>query len=179
MRTFLACPVDAAEAARLSTALEPLRAIYSGRAFRWIPASNYHVTLRFFGELEMESIAAIDELIQPIAETVEPMHCVVAGPQPLPRARSPRVIALQVASEPRLEQLAAQCNAALMDKFGPADKPFKAHLTFVRCGRGARFVQSRTDFTFPLVLTRITLFESTSSKGGPRYTPLREYRLGG
>ena len=140
MRTFLACPIEATAATGLHAALEPLRAIYLGRAFRWIPPSNYHVTLRFFGELAPESIAAIDGLIRPIVDAAAPIHCVAAAPQPLPRARSPRVIVLPVGSDARLEQLAVQCNAALIGDFGPADKPFKAHLTVVRCGRGARFI---------------------------------------
>lgn len=179
VRAFLACPIDAAAATQLCAALEPLRTIYSGGAFRWIPPANYHVTLRFFGELPPESIAAIDRLIQAIAAAGGPIRCVAAAPQPLPHARSPRVIVLPVASNARLEHLAAQCSAALVGEFGPADKPFKAHVSVVRCGRGARFIESPTEYAFPLTLTHMALFESTSTKGGPRYTPRREYRLGG
>ena len=164
---------------QLYAALEPLRGIYTGSAFRWVPPSNYHLTVRFFGELPSTAVAAIDALIGPIADAAGPIRCVAAAPQPLPRTRSPSVIALPVASDARVEQLAALCNAALVGEFGPPDKPFKAHVTVVRCRRGARFVESPNDFAFSLALTRLVLFDSSSSKAGPRYTPLREYRLGG
>ena len=163
---------------QLHAALEPLRAVYQGGAFRWVPPSNYHLTIRFFGELPSAAVAAIDGLIGPIADAAGPIRCVAAAPQPLPRTR-PRVIALPVASDARVEQLAALCNAALVGEFGPADKPFKAHVTVVRCRRGARFIESPNDFAFSLALTRLVLFESSSSKAGPLYTPVREYRLGG
>jgi 2'-5' RNA ligase len=48
----------------------------------------------------------------------------------------------------------------------------------IRCGRGARFSELPGDFDFPLTFTHIALFESTAGNGGPRYTPLREFRLG-
>ncbi len=177
MRVFLAYAIDAAAAADLNSTLTPQRTTYVGRAFRWIPPANYHVTLRFFGELSQESITTIDALIRPIADASAPMQCTANAPQPLPRTR-PRVIVLPIASDERLERLAAQCNAALERDFGRADKPFKAHLTIVRCERGARFVAAPIDLAFPLVLARIALFESVSSKAGQRYIPLREYRLG-
>ena len=79
----------------------------------------------------------------------------------------------------RLEALAADVAVALHAEFGPPDKPFKAHLTVIRCRRGARFIEPANALDFPLRFTHIALFESTAGNGAPTYTPLREFRLGG
>jgi len=71
-----------------------------------------------------------------------------------------------------------QCNDVLRTEFGPPDKPFKAHLTVLRCSRGARFEQPGADLSVALGLTSMVVFESTLAHGGPRYTPLQEFRLG-
>jgi RNA 2',3'-cyclic 3'-phosphodiesterase len=178
VRTFLACCIDAAAAAQLYAALEPLRHGYRGGAYRWTPAENYHVTLRFFGEIEPRDAERVVEIVRPIATLHQPIECRTAAVQPLPGARQPKVIALSIESAGRVEALAAEVNAALEDDFGPPDKTFKAHLTVIRCRRGARFVAPAGAFEYPLTFTSLALFESETSGNGPRYTPLQTFRLG-
>jgi 2'-5' RNA ligase len=177
VRSFLACIVDRTIADRLHADLEPMRRAYTGAAYRWVPPENYHVTLRFFGELNAAQVERAAALVEPVAASTPRVECRASAARPLPKRRKPNVIVLPIESAGRLESLAAECGRALNGAFGPPDKPFRAHLTVIRCGHGARFIELPDDFDFPLAFTHIALFESTAGNGAPRYTPLREFRL--
>ena len=155
-----------------------MRRAYGGAAYKWVPPANYHVTLRFFGELSAAQVERAGRLIEPVAAATPPFDGRASSAQPLPNRRKPNVIVLPIESSGRLEALAADCSRVLHAEYGAPDKPFKAHLTVIRCGRGARFVESSHAIEFPLAFTRIALFESTAGNGAPQYTPLREFRLG-
>lgn len=178
MRAFLACRIDTGDATRLHAGLEPFRQIYKSRRFGWTPSVNYHVTLRFFGELSQVAVDHVWRLVEPIVAATPPLDCRATAPQPLPNARRVKVIVLPIDSDGRLEQLAMQCNDALATEFGPPDKPFRAHLTVIRARPGARLTESTQDLVVPLVLSSVAVFESTLLSGRPRYTALRERRLG-
>jgi len=178
VRVFLACSVDRATADRLHANLESMRRTYSGPGYRWVPPAIYHVTLRFFGELNATEVDRAAALVDPVVVATQPFNGRARSAQPLPNKRKPSVIVLPVESSQRLESLAADCAHVLNDAFGPPDKPFKAHLTVIRCGRGARFIAAADPVDFELSFTRVALFESTSKSGAPIYTPLREFKLG-
>ncbi len=147
MRVFLACVVDDRTADRLWRDLEPMRRAYTGAAYKWVPPANYHVTLRFFGELGADQVDRAVALIAPVVAAAPRFEGCASSAQPFPNRRRPTVIMLPIESAGRLEALAADCNRVLNDAFGPPDKPFKAHLTVIRCRRGARFVEAADSST--------------------------------
>lgn len=154
-----------------------MRRTYSAAEYRWVPPANYHVTLRFFGELNATEVDRAAALVEPVVVATQPFDGRARSAQPLPNKRKPSVIVLPIESSQRLESLAAECAHVLNGAFGPPDKPFKAHLTVIRCGRGARFIAA-DPVDFELSFTRVALFESTAGNGAPKYTPLREFKLG-
>ncbi len=154
-----------------------MRRVYADTAFGWIPPANYHVTLRFFGELTTPDIDRAVRLVEPVAAAASSFEARAVSARPLPNARQPNVIALPIESSGRLEMLAAELGHALNDDFGPPDKPFKAHLSVIRCRRGGRLI-APIDIALPLAFECIALFESTTGKGAPRYTAQREFPLG-
>ncbi len=68
MRLFLAIPIDTHAQQQIQKAFAPVQRDYP--QFRWVPPSNYHVTLHFFGEVEDEKtlIKPIEELVFDISE---------------------------------------------------------------------------------------------------------------
>lgn len=178
MRVFLACVVDRTAADRLYAELEPMRRVYAGASFRWVPPANYHVTLRFFGELTAAELDRAARLVEPTAGAASAFEGRAVSARPLPYARRPNVIVLPIESSGRLEALAADLRVAFDDDFGPPDKPFKAHLTVIRCRRGARVGRPAVELAFPLSFDSLALFESTAASGAPRYTALQTFPLG-
>lgn len=176
VRVFLACCVEAEAAQRLYAALEPLRRLYAGPAYRATPPDNYHVTLRFFGELNEGAVDRVGRNVRPVAKAASPIDCRTTSVLALPNARRPSVIGLAVESTGRIEALAAQVNRVLDEGFGPPDKPFKAHLSVIRCRRGARF-KAFADLEFRLTFARIALLRSDPADDGPRYSVLQEFQL--
>ena len=178
MRAFLAGCIDPAAARQLHAALQGLTQLYRGAAYRWIDPGNYHITLRFFGELDAADVDRVLRCVPAVAVRHSNIVCTTGALQALPGARRPSVIALSLESAGNLEALGADMNAALAADFGAPDKPFKAHLTVVRCRRGARFLAAPALAEWPLVISSVALFESATSGAGPRYTPLATLRLG-
>jgi 2'-5' RNA ligase len=203
LRTFLACAIETAAAADLYGALEPLRKELREPAFRWIDPRNYHVTLRFFGDLTRAEIERAARAVAPIAASAAPIDCRVGAVLALPNARRPSVVALALHSfesaerasiatpdrSPRganeapaasgaLERLAARANAAFEPDFGGPDKPFKAHLTIARCRRGARIASEAAELGVALHFDRVALYESSQAPTGVRYAVLEEFALG-
>lgn len=178
MRAFLACCVEAEAARQLYAALEPLRRLYAGRDYRSTPPDNYHLTLRFFGELRPDDVDRVGRNVRPVAEAAARIDCRTTSLLALPNARRPSVIGLSVESAGRIEALASEVNRVLDEDFGPPDKPFKAHLSVIRCRRGARLKAFADDLEFGLTFARIALFRSDPADEGPRYSVLQEFRLG-
>jgi 2'-5' RNA ligase len=158
--------------------LGPYRAKLGEPDFRWIDPRNYHVTLRFFGDLSRDQIGRAARAVAPVAAAASPLDCRIGALLPLPSARRPKVIALALDSAGTLERLAAAANAAFEPEFGVPDKPFKAHLTIVRCRRGARMRRATDPIGGTLHFDRVALFESSQAPTGVRYAVLEEFVLG-
>src|SRR5262245_38234368 len=137
MRVFAACRLDHDAAILLDRTLAPLRAVLPDKHFRSVALENFHVTLRFFGEVSAEAATKIGHLIETVAQTGTPFDCRTAAPMPLPNGRRPSVVALPIESNGELERLTNNCNNAFANAFADAfaaafggpDKPFRAHLT--------------------------------------------------
>ncbi len=179
MRVFLACCIDGDTAAQLSAALARHADRYHGGGYRWITPANYHITLRFFGDLTQRQVDRVVELVRPVADCAGGIQCRALSLQPLPTARRPSVIALPIDSAGRVDGLAARLNAILESEFGPPDQPFNAHLSVVRCRRGARFLGATGNLDFSLNLAGVALLESRLSSEGSRYRPLWRFRRAG
>ena len=178
MRVFAACRLDHRTAIELELALAPLRAALSDKHFRSVAPQNFHVTLRFFGEISAGAASEIGKLLEVAARAESPFTCRTAAPMPLPNARRPSVVALPIESNGRLERLAADCNDVFAVAFGAPDKPFRAHVTVLRCRSGARFRAAGSEIRFPFPISTVGVYESTRAAGQVRYTALYEFELG-
>ncbi|HTO57821.1 MAG TPA: 2'-5' RNA ligase family protein, partial [Pseudomonadales bacterium] len=79
-------------------ALRAYRAEFAEPACRWIDPGNYHVTLRFFGDLTRDRIDRAARAIAPVAAASAPIDCRVDAFLALPNSRRPTVLALTLAS---------------------------------------------------------------------------------
>ncbi len=176
---------------RLFSGLEIPPAIASALAFyrgglagaRWIEPADYHITLRFFGDVDRH-VAQV--LVEDLAETER-----ISGGRPLALELDeigvfgndfPRALFARVKSDALLGRLAsAHESLARRNGLKPETRKFAPHVTLARLrGVSARDVGAwLSERAFPLALKfeaeRFVLFSSRDSVGGGPYRVEADY----
>ncbi|MDO3408570.1 RNA 2',3'-cyclic phosphodiesterase [Saccharibacillus sp. CPCC 101409] len=137
-RIFAAVPVEG-PAALLFAAWA--REAAGEEAFRrWTDARDYHLTLKFLGDVEPERIPAIAQALREALAPQEPFALSLDGAGTFGLPDAPRVLYAEPAEgmEP-LARLAAAAEAALAPLgFAPEKRSFRAHMTLARKYAGRR-----------------------------------------
>ncbi len=170
---------------RLFTAFEIPPAIAAQLTFfrgglhgaRWIEPEDYHLTLRFFGDIDTRSAEAI------AVDLAETEHFSGGAPLRLELdeigvfgGRQPRVLYARVKADPLLARLQATHETiARRNGLAPETRNFAAHVTLARLrGVSSAAVGAwLAERAFPLALSfearRFALFSSRDSVGGGPY----------
>lgn len=152
---------------------------------RWTPPENYHVTLRFIGEVPPyqaeEADAALSALRAP------GFQLTLAGVGTFSKGgRGSKATSLWAGVErtPALEHLQSKVETALQRAgFEPERRRFSPHVTLARTdqvdgGKLAGWVASHNLFRArPVPVEHFTLFSSRRSKEASSYTPEVDYPL--
>ena len=150
----------------------------------WVKAENLHVTLRFLGDLGDSGVRRAGEAAGRGAKGHAAFTARLGAPGAFPSMNRPRVLWTGL-TEGRDEAiaLAKSVNQSLdHGGFGPADKPFKPHITLARVREPAEGVEAFGRYTPPpppgaALLDRIVVMKSDLHPTGARYTALEEIRL--
>lgn len=149
---------------------------------RWLPEENYHVTLRFIGEVPGHLAEEIDHALAALRGRAFDM--VFSGVGTF--ARGGREVALWAGVErnPALDHLQSKIETALQRTgLPPERKRFQPHVTLARLDgaaeeRLAGFLQARNLFREgPMRVEHFTLFSSRLGKEASSYTAEVEYPL--
>jgi 2'-5' RNA ligase len=172
MRCFAAVwPGSEAAAALARLARPPLPGL------RWSTPDQWHVTLRFFGELAPAEVDAAAAALGALAARQD--QPVVAEAGPATRFLGTGLIIWPVEGLAPLAREAGRATGHLGEP--PPDRPFLGHLTLARAGRGAAW-RDRTDLLAPLAsswtVTSLSLVRSDLGPAGARYHPVAEYPFG-
>ncbi len=140
---------------------------------RWIDVENYHLTLRFFGDIDGhvadEICAALDRVRRP-AFTLQLSGVGAFG------GRKPNTIWAGVAASPDLAALQAEIDRICQRLGLPADaRRFTPHVTVARLRNTsphevAHYLSARGNFSsIPFRVSRFVLMSSRDSVGGGPY----------
>lgn len=189
IRTFTAVFLPEEARSQVAGLIERIRA--PGDAVKWVEPALLHFTLRFFGDLDEEAVARVNEITGGVAATVGPIRARLEGTGTFPPAGPPRVywIGVGLGRDP-LVRLARALELAYRDaRLGRGDKPFAPHLTIgrARTERGPRRSPpagprdfGRLTFSgLEFIVQRVSVVRSDLSPHGPAYTPLAEHLLSG
>jgi len=148
---------------------------------RWVPIENFHLTLRFIGEVSPPEAEEIDHALAALRG--KRFTLTLAGVGTF--SKSGRTTSLWVGAErsPPLEHLQSKIEQTLQ-RVGlePERRRFTPHVTLARLdngagGRLAAFVQATNLFRAEMAVEHFTLFSSQLGKEASVYTAEVEYPL--
>jgi len=151
-----------------------LKKVVSGNV-KWVERENFHITLRFLGEIPEEMVENIKKIMDEVVEYFSPFYVSFDIFGAFPSLNSPRV--LWIGIKDGLENL--QTLYSLLEKrivtegFPKEDKSFSPHLTI---GRAKDKIKITQEIKMPIkdriYIDEIILFESKLTPQGPIYSPL-------
>ncbi len=140
---------------------------------RWIDVENYHITLRFIGDVEGH---VADEIANALDKVRRPAFDLRLSGVGAFGSKKPHVIWAGVAPSPELSALQAEIDRLCLRHGAPADaRRFTPHVTLARLRNAAphevaAYLSARGNFaTLPFRVTRFVLMSSRDSVGGGPY----------
>jgi 2'-5' RNA ligase len=183
MRAFIAVEISPTTIARITAAIADLKPKLT--AVRWVALENFHLTLKFLGDIETRQVDAINEALE---RAITPFPCCTINAKGLgvfPGLRQPKVLWVGFIGD-ELTRLAARIDTALLALgFSIETRGFSPHLTI---GRWRQLHRSGGDLKHELerwrdrdfgmtLVDRVILFQSELKPTGAVYSQLKVFKL--
>ena len=155
------------------------------RKVSWTRSVNFHLTLKFLGDVRSEAIDAVREVVENVATTHPPFVIEFGGIGAFPTLARPRVIWVGIKNgAATVSHLAKAVNQGLKHLGFPMDNRFHPHLTLGRLRSPVnlqplknvlRKYETIDDAT--VYVNEVTVMQSQLHSNGAIYTPLNCFRL--
>lgn len=189
IRSFIAIDLPASVRAELASLVEKLKA-RQHPFVKWVEPENMHLTIKFLGNVAVDSIPQIVDAMSTVARCHYPFELQVTGTGAFPNWQRPQVVWVGVRGQlDRLNGLQKELEAVLSPLgFPPEPRAFSAHLTLgrlrerVTADERRRFAQFAQNVKFETNLSfevnAIRLMRSQLTPAGPIYSELARVKLG-
>jgi 2'-5' RNA ligase len=189
LRLFIAIPIPEPvrdEIIRIQLELQPL---VPHAAARWTRPDQFHLTLRFLGDVPVAGLEKLKESVNAVCRSAQPLQLRAEGVGFFPNPHSPRVVWVGIddqtgllidlqkrietavrpfAAEPGAENFAGHATLGRLKNLKPSDtRKLAAH---------AQTVKDRTFGEW--TADEIEIIQSELSTAGARHTSLAAFRLG-
>jgi 2'-5' RNA ligase len=152
---------------------------------KWVPPENFHITLTFLGDTDVESIPKIQEILKKVCTEFSTFDLKIEDVGAFSNEHDARVLWLGVQNKRALNEFKNQLDHELQAQglFGGEMRDYKPHLTFGRL-RNPRSVKAmispfqRKSFG-KIQVNEIVLYESKLEGNFPVYTPILRVPLTG
>ncbi len=184
LRAFIAISLPEPVLQGIVTAQETLKR--SGLKIRWVRKEGIHLTLKFLGDIDRDSVEKISEAMERATGSFSPFTLWAEGIGVFPNLRRPRVAWVGLSGDIEiLRALQRDLESQLSGLGFPKEKrPFKGHLTLGRVkGRldGIKLQEALEDLgdfrTESFTARSIVLFQSDLRPDGAVYSRLAEVPL--
>jgi 2'-5' RNA ligase len=190
MRAFIALEIPKRIKSTLEDFLVELRARPGAEKVRWVTPRNMHLTLKFLGEIEPDSVSQIEGGLRAAGEGQSPIQLELSQIGCFPSAGKPRVLWIGIGGEIEvLLRLQARVDKALeASGFAGENRAYHPHLTLGRVRRGvsksdldqvAALVSIAAPESPAFIADEVVLFESVLRPEGPVYQAQSRVQLGG
>jgi 2'-5' RNA ligase len=177
-RVFCAVELPVEVRARLEDHVSRLRKEVLDAAASWSRVENIHLTLKFFGDVEVKRIPRISEAAARAVKGFSTFQIGVGGTGVFPRASRAQVLWIGI-SDPSGQLTALQEkleNECAAEGFPKEDRAYRPHLTIARLRKpeGARqLADTHLQMKFERIdveLKELVVFRSELSPKGSKYT---------
>ena len=184
MRLFIGLTFPKKQRERIHRAARVLRE--EELPVRWIGLENYHVTLKFLGEVRPEAVPQIEAAMTKIASATKSFSTEVGGFGAFPTIRRPRMLWLGVGATAALRCLKQDIEWGMGScGFEAETRAFHPHIILGRADdrggagtfRGLDEVVASIDFSAEVKVRTIDLVRSNLSKDGARYSVVSSAKL--
>jgi 2'-5' RNA ligase len=184
MRLFYCLELPPLVRAELDRIAQPLRRTEARVA--WVRPENFHITVKFLGEVEPSVVDALKALGAQVAEKFPKSEIVFDTVGAFPAPHRPRVIWIGSHQAPQaIFDLQKYLERELTKMGFEAERHFAPHVTIgrvkdehmVRVGHLAQLISRRAPFECRAQITNLTLMESQLSPSGAIYTPVATWEL--
>jgi len=178
-RTFIAVNLPPELKEELGKIIGDLKKINPDYGIKWTSPENLHLTLHFFGDLNEEQIALVEEGINKITERIDTFEMKTGRFGCFPNEREPKIVFIEIIDSEAIRILIGELEVMLQNLNFPVDtKPWKAHLTLGRAKDGMHCKIGGTEFP-PQVfgVKSIELTESQLTAEGPIYSVIKSFPL--
>jgi 2'-5' RNA ligase len=195
MRVFIALDIDDGIRERMQRFVEGVSGFASEA--RWVRPESMHVTLKFIGEQQEESVEEIKRALSPLKG--ESFEISFRGFGFFPTAKSARVFWVGIEAGSQLAKLAMAVDQAVSALGIPKeDHAYSPHLTLARGGRERSGAPARQKEDLPnrgfqklqeklaamappefgtMTAREFFLYQSQLQRGGARYTKIQRFGL--
>ena len=153
---------------------------------QWIGLENYHVTLKFLGEVRPEAVPQIEAVMTKVASATASFSTEFGGFGAFPTIRRPRMLWLGVGATAALRCLKQDLEWTMGDcGFEAETRAFHPHVTLGRADdrggagafRGLDDLVASMGFSAEVKVRTIDLIRSNLSKDGARYSVVSSAKL--
>lgn len=185
MRAFIAIPIPfetLRECAAARTDIVSEAPSWAGE--KWVPSENLHVTLKFLGETDAQTLTRLAQELCAIALHHTPFSLKVRGLTAVPHPRKSTMIwADYVDLDGACQRLHEEVESLAMDAgVAPESRPFTPHVTIVRARRprpiDPGILTSAAQHLRPMSVQWVSVYSSTLTHQGARYETVAKVHLG-
>jgi len=184
-RVFCAVELPEDVRARLQEHIARLRKEFPDAAASWSRVENIHLTLKFFGNVELDRIPKISAAATQTIKEFSKFEIGIGNTGVFPRPSRAQVLWIGV-SDPsdQLSALQKQFEAACAaEGFPKEDRAYRPHLTIARIRKpesARHLADAHLNANFPMIkvpLHELILFRSELSPKGSRYTAISNHQI--
>lgn len=163
---------------KLKKESEALKKLLPENLLRWLPTQNWHITLKFFGNLNTQEVKQLNRSLRLRLKTQSTVTIQLTSIAWFPGSEKPTVLAAITNGSLGLSHLAMSINTIASQQGTP---PFRPHLSLARCRQKPTLA---TNTSLPLDISPIAfsanqvhLVKSQTLPTGATYTKLASYPL--
>lgn len=175
-RIFFAIPIERQQLAFIQPQLTEQQQRL-GKNVIWTPIINWHITVRFLGDVNHKQLTTMVEAAREIARETPPMILQIKKLGSFPTMAS-RTLALHVQSDPELKSLSDKLEgAAIAVGLNRDPRRFRPHITLGKFIDEDIRIDSQTFDRFDIAVKELVLYASKTQEGSNEYKKLQTFKL--